>query len=63
MTGDDVPDLFQVDSRVIVDQDISKSGEATPGKAGMKRPKALRDLLGGFADDLEVANYSILDQG
>jgi len=28
MIGDDVPNLFQAQSGAIVDQDISKSGEA-----------------------------------
>src|SRR5450759_424798 len=56
----DIPDDLDRDAEVVVDDPVPHPGHALPRDVGVCGAGARRDLLGGLADDLKVANDSVL---
>ena len=50
----DIPDEFEIDAEVVVDQSIPHAGHCAPVDCGMLCPELLWDLLRSLADDLEA---------
>jgi hypothetical protein len=52
--ADDVPHEFEIDTEVVVDQDVAHAGHCTPLDGRMGRSELRGHLLGGFANDLKA---------
>jgi hypothetical protein len=48
--------------RVIMDQDVPKSGNGSPVDLGMERFHSVADPLCGFCEGLEIAQNGVLNQ-
>ena len=62
MLRNNLPDTVQIDSEVIVDQDISESRYGPPIDLGMKLFDLLADALRRCGKGLEISQYGVLDQ-
>jgi hypothetical protein len=56
LVGDYVPHDIQVDAEVRVDQDVTEARDLRPLDFRSSLSDGGRDLLDGFADDLQVAD-------
>ncbi len=59
----DLPDCLKIDSHIIMDQNISKSRNPSPWNSRIALAHVCRDLLGSFADYLELPDHCILPVG
>lgn len=61
LRGHGIPDDFEIDPEVIVNQPVAHSGDSTPLDLGISLPDGLRDLLDRFPDNLEAADERPLE--
>src|SRR5687768_13694263 len=59
---DNVPYHDVVHVQIIMNQSISHSRDETPGNLSILVAKLLRNVLGGFANDLKTANNRALER-
>jgi hypothetical protein len=59
---DDFPNSRQVDSQVIMDQDVSKSRNRSPVDLRMKELQSIADSLGRFGKSLQIPQDGVLNQ-
>jgi hypothetical protein len=62
MHRNDLPNACDVHSEVIVDQDVSESGNRAPVNLGMEGFQTIADPLSGFGESLEIAQNRVLNQ-
>jgi len=58
----DLPNAFDVHSKVIVDQNVPESRNGAPVNLGMEGFQTIADPLGGFGERLEIAQNRVLNQ-
>ena len=54
------PYRSQVNTHVVVNQHISQPGYSLPGNSGMRLAELRRQMFGRLADNLKLADYSVL---
>ena len=59
---DDLPDRFILQPEISMGQDISQTCNSSSGNRWMAIAHRVRDLFGGFTEQLEVAQYRIGDK-
>lgn len=57
---DDVADNFDVDPEVLVDQDVPEATDLRPGNVRVRSGDLLREVVDGFADNLQIAFDRVL---
>jgi hypothetical protein len=60
---DDTPDDFNIDAKVLVDQDVSEGSDAPPGNLWMPSPEVKRQVSNCIANDLQIPDDRILHHG
>jgi hypothetical protein len=58
-----VPHQLQINTKVVVNELVAHLRDLRPGNARLRLKKGRRHTLDGRADDLELANHGVLDQG
>ena len=59
---DDLPDRFILQPEISMGQDISQTCNSSPGNRWMAITHRVRDLFGGFTEQLKVAQHRIGDE-
>lgn len=56
------PDPGKIHLEVVVDEHITHASDLSPGNPWVRLSKLVAEVFGGFADHLQVADHSVLDQ-
>jgi hypothetical protein len=60
MLSDDQPDGFELDAKIVMDQNVAHPGDLFPGDVRIGQSEFLRESLDCFTDDFKIAYHRIL---
>jgi hypothetical protein len=59
---DDLPDDFKIQTKVVVNNSVSQSGNLRPGNLCVNALELFRQLAGSFADYFQIAGDTVYDE-
>ena len=59
---DDLPDDFKIQTKIVVNNSVSQSGNLRPGNLCVNAPELFRQLADSFADYFQIAGDTIYDE-
>jgi hypothetical protein len=62
MDRHNLPNAFEVDAQIVMNQNVPEARNGTPVNLGMVRLKMLADPLSGFGKGLEIPENTVLNQ-
>lgn len=60
---DNRPKSLHVDSKISMNQQVSRGADFSPAHARFARRERTRKVFAGLADDFDLSNHGILNQG